>query len=221
MQHTHLMSSDRRVSVSSRPGALAQRANVIVEPGAWARAVVCDTRWAIALTAIVLVRLAGLFAFYRPATGVAKLFMGVVFQLLTITPLLVALALVFWTCAFLWGSRVTWPAAFSITVHMYFAYVVATTVVASVAGGLLPATVDVDLRHPPFTNLDFLVAADSQPLHAILGGLDIRSAYIAYLGSLGLRAATPGVTRGRIALVLGTCWVVLTVLEVARMMARR
>lgn len=196
MAFDHIMPSSHAVPRSS---ALARLANVVIDPRASFRDVASDPRWLVAFLGVILLRFASLFVFYQPSTTPEKLVVGLLFQVVSTAPLLLALALVLWNASRACDVRVTWPVAFDITVHVYFAYTVATVAIASVAGAVLPASADVDLRNPPFTSLGALAPADGV-VRTLLAHVDVRLAYALVLVSLGLRAGVPGVRVGQVAL---------------------
>jgi hypothetical protein len=178
------------VSAPTRVSALARLANVVVDPRAAFRDVGMAPTWAAAFAALIALRFASLFAFYRPDTNPGKLVVGVLFQIVTVGPLLFLLSLVLWLVGVLWRARMSWATAVSIAVHVLFAYTLATVLVASVAGALLPASVEVDLRSPPFTNLEFLAGSDGNPaVRRLLALVDVRTAYALVLVSIGVGAA--------------------------------
>ena len=211
METVHIISS----SDVPRSGVWARLANVVIDPVASFRAVANDPRWLAAFTAVILLRFVSLFVFYQPSATPGKLLMGVVFQIVTTAPLLVALGLVLWSCSRAFGVRVAWPVSFAITVHVYFAYTLATVAVASVAGAVLPASVDVDLRNPPFTNLATL-APDERVVRGLLTWVDVRSAYALALVMLGLRASVSVVSVRRVALAAVSAYGVLLAIAVMR-----
>jgi hypothetical protein len=195
--------------------AFAGVANVIIDPITWARGLARQPRWAVALACIVVVRFAGLVAFYGPSVSVGGVVAGVAFQVMTIVPAVVAVAFLFWTAALLCRTRLSWPVAFAIVTHVYFAHALVTTAIASVAGALLPATVDVDLRAPPFTNLGGLVLADSSGGTAIARAVDIRSVYAVGLAAIAIRAASPTAGWRRAWWAPAACFAVALLLAIA------
>jgi len=216
MTFDHIMPSSHAVPRSS---ALARLANVVVDPRASFRDVASDPRWFVAFLGVILLRFTSVFVFYQPSTTPAKLVGGLLFQIVTTVPLLVALGLVLWSASRACGVRVGWPVAFDITVHVYFAYTVATVAIASVAGAVLPASADVDLRSPPFTNLGAL-APDDSVARVLLAHLDVRWAYTLVLVALGLRAGVPDVRVSRVALAVASGYGVLLGLALVRVASR-
>jgi hypothetical protein len=168
---------------------------------------------------VILLRCTSLFAFYQPSATPAKLVVGILFQIVTLAPLLAALALVLWGASRACDVRVRWAVAFDITVHVYFAYTVATVAIASVAGAVLPASADVDLRNPPFTNLGAL-APDDSIVRVPLTYMDARSAYALVLVALGLRAGVPDARVSRVALAVASGYGVLLGLALVRVASR-
>ena len=213
METVHIMSSR---SDMPRSGVWARLANVVIDPVAAFRAVANDPRWLAAFAAVILLRFVSLFVFYQPSATPAKLVVGIVFQIVTTAPLLLALGLILWSCSRVCGVRVTWPVAFAITVHVYFAYTLATVAVASVVGAVLPSSVDVDLRNPPFTNLGELAPADQGVLRGLLTWVDVRSAYAFALVILALRTSVPVVSIARVTLAAASAYAVLLVVAVMR-----
>lgn len=190
-------------------GAIARLVDVVVDPRAAFQSIAERPAWLAVLLVIVAVRFASVFAFYRPDTTPAKLVAGVAFQLATVVPVVLVSSGLLWLTSRFWSIRLRWAVAFSIVLHVYAAYTVATIAVASVAGALLPASVDVDLRSPPFTDLRALVDVSASPaLGRILGELDARSLYACGLVALGVAAADRGASRIRIAGVVLSCFAV-------------
>lgn len=194
---------------ASHPGAIARVVDVMVDPRAAFRAIVERPSWFGGLLVAVAVRFASLLAFYHPETTPTKLIAGVAFQFALVVPVLLASAGLLWLISKSWAIRLRWPVAFSIAVHVYLAYTVATIAAASVAGAMLPASADVDLRSPPFTSPRGLIDASTSPvLERLLGELDIRSAYACSLVALGVAAADPAASRLRVAGVVVSCFAV-------------
>ena len=216
MTFDHIMPSSPAVPRSS---ALARLANVVVDPRASFRDVASDPRWFVAFLGVIILRFTSLFVFYQPSTTPAKLAAGLLFQILATTPLLIALALLLWSTSRASDVRVGWPVAFDITVHVYFAYTLATVAIASIAGAVLPASADVDLRNPPFTNLAAL-APDDSVVRVLLAHVDVRSVYALVLVALGLRAGVPDVRVGRVALAVASGYGVLLGLALLRVASR-
>src|SRR5690349_4429755 len=187
----------------------ARLINVIVDPPAAFRGISDDAPWSLAFMAVVVVRIASLFVFYRPDVTPLKLVASVTFQVATIAPLLLVSSGLIWITARARRVAVGWGATFAIATHAYVAYTLATVAIASVAGALLPDSTDVDLRAPPFTNLAPLVAGTEHPLVLHLATeADVRALYVLWLLWFGLRALAPAEGRRRIASVLGTIVVV-------------
>ena len=165
--------------------------DVVLDPRAAFRDVGSRPTWRIAFLALVVLRFGSLFAFYHPSTTPAKLAGGLLFQLVTILPQVVVVSTLLWVVAALWRARISWASAACVTTHVMLAYTLLTVAVASVAGALLPGSMDVDLRHPPFTNLSSLVgeAAPSWVLRLAMEA-DVRSLYAIVLATIGVRAAS-------------------------------
>lgn len=185
--------------------ALARVADVVLDPVAAFRHADTQPTWGIAFLALVALRFGSVLAFYNPDTTPGKLLAAILFQLVTIFPLVAISAALLWVVALIWRARVTWASAWCVTTHVMFAYTLLTVAIASVAGALVPDTVEVELRRPPFTNLGFLVSASESPVwHALGTEADVRSLYAMALGWIGLRSAagTTGWTSGG---VVATC----------------
>ena len=178
------------------PSPVARLANIIVDPAGAFRGISTNAPWALAFLALVTLRFGSLFAFYRPAVTPVKLIGGVAFQIATVAPPVVLASLVLWLAAKFWRLDMRWASAVSVVVHTCVAYALATIAIASVAGAVLPASADVDLRNPPFTNPSTLLAGSvGHVARAVIAELDIRSVYALVLVSLGLRGAAPTASR--------------------------
>jgi hypothetical protein len=219
MQRTHLIPSIP-ASARTRAGALGRLANIVLDPTAAFRGLEVHQTWAAALAAIVVARLAGLYAFYTPDLSILKLAGGVLFQFATTVPVLTVLAAVLWLSSKAWRVDVTWATAFAMTAHVYFAYTLATLALATAAGALLPASVEVDLRAPPFTSPAFLASRDAPLVNALLAEMDVRSAYVLMLIWLGVRTTAPQVGHGRAVGVVATCFTVKLTFAVATTLLR-
>lgn len=190
-------------------GGLARIVDVVVDPRAAFQSIAERPSWLCVLLVIVVVRFASLFVFYRPDTTPAKLVVGVAFQFVTSIPVALASGGLLWLTTRLWAIRLRWTVAISIVLHVYFAYTIATIAVASVAGAILPASADVDLRSPPFMNPRVLVDASTFPaLERLAGELDVRSAYACILAALGVAAADPAASRTQVVGVVVSCFAV-------------
>ena len=204
------------VSSDGHPGAIARVVDVVVDPRAAFRASAERPAWLGAIAIVVLLRLASAIVFYQPQTTPTKVMLSALLQIATVMPAVVATAGVLWVAARIWTVRVRWRVALSVGAHVYVAYTLATVVWASVAGALLPTTVDVDLRQPPFTSLQSWAGPTASSLEQrLLGELDVRLAYAGALVALGVRVVDPGAPRARIAAVLATCWIVRLMLVVS------
>jgi hypothetical protein len=186
--------------------ALTRLGNLIVDPVAAFRDVAeCPTA-GLAFVSLIALRFGSLFLFYQPDVELARLVTGLVFQIVTVWPLTFVLTLLLWTSTLMCGVRAAWSALYCTVVHVVFAHTLLTVAIASVAGALLPASVDVDLRHPPFTNLGSLVGSDGQSVaHALFAEIDVRSAYALLLVWLGVRASVADRSGRRAAQVVGAC----------------
>jgi hypothetical protein len=191
------------------PGVIARLVDVVVDPRAAFRSIAVRPAWIGTLFVVAAMRFTSMFAFYRPDSTAGKLVAGVAFQLATLVPVMVASSGLLWFASRLWAIRLGWSVAFSIVVHVYAAHTIATILVASVAGAMLPASVEVDLNSPPFTDVTALVDVSSFPiLERLLGELDVRSVYGCSLVALGVAAADPAASRTRIAGVVASCFAV-------------
>jgi hypothetical protein len=194
--------STRERHVSS----LDRLVNVVIDPAAAFAGLDARPAWGVAFVAIVALRFGSLLAFYQPDTTAARLVAGVLFQVVTLIPLIAIMTTALWAAAAVWRVRLTWPGAWSLTTHVTFAYTLLTIAVASVAGALLPESTDVDLRNPPFTNLGSLIVDGQAPvLHALAVEADVRSAYAAVLVWIGVRAVSAA-RGGDAAWVVATCF---------------
>jgi hypothetical protein len=192
----------------SNAGGLSRLANVVLDPTVGFRDIDRHPTGSVAFVALVALRFGSLLAFYRPDTSPPRLLAGILFQFATLIPLVTLTTALLWIVAMLWRSRIAWASAWCITTHVMFAYTLLTVAFASVAGALLPESTEVDLRHPPFTNLGMLVStSDSAALHALAVEADVRSAYASILAWLGVRAAA-NVTCIAAAAVISSCVVV-------------
>jgi len=195
-----------------RSGAGVRLVNLVVDPVDAFRGIACDPSWRLAFLAAVGVRFGSLFVFYEPSVTPIKALGGLLLQVLTVGPTVLLSSLVVWLVARVWRVNVAWATAFSILVHVYVAFTLATLAFSSVAGALLTESVDVDLRNPPFTNLTWLVGGtDSDVVRTLAGEMDVRSAYVLVLLWLGLRGAAPDAPRSAIARALLTIAVVRVV----------
>jgi len=195
-----------------RSGAGVRLANLVVDPVDAFRGIACDPSWRLAFLAAVGVRFGSLFVFYEPSVTPIKALGGLLLQVLTVGPTVLLSSLVVWLVARVWRVNVAWATAFSILMHVYVAFTLATLAFSSVAGALLTESVDVDLRNPPFTNLTSLVGGtDSDVVRTLAGEMDVRSTYVLVLLWLGLRGAAPDAPRSAIARALLTIAVVRVV----------
>ena len=195
-----------------RSGAGVRLVNLVVDPVDAFRGIVCDPSWRLAFLAAVGVRFGSLFVFYEPSVTPIKALGGLLLQVLTVGPTVLLSSLVVWLVARVWRVNVAWATAFSILMHVYVAFTLATLAFSSVAGALLTESVDVDLRNPPFTNLTSLVGGtDSDVVRTLAGEMDVRSTYVLVLLWLGLRGAAPDAPRSAIARALLTIAVVRVV----------
>ena len=200
--------------------ALARVADIVVDPVAAFRDIDTQPAWGVAFLAIVALRFASLMAFYHPDTTPGKLLAGVLFQVATTLPLIAVTATLLWGVALAWHVRVTWTSAWCVTTHVAFAYTLCTVAITSVAGALLPDSVQVELRHPPFTNLAFLTDASESPVwHALATATDVRSFYALVLAWIGVRSASMATGRASVG-VVATCFVIVVVGAVASAAAR-
>jgi len=188
-----------------RSDAGARLANLVVDPVAAFRGIADDPPWRLALLAAVGIRFGILFIFYQPAVTPIKMLGGLLFQILTVVPTVLVASVVAWLTARAWRVSLGWTTAFSILTHAYVAFTVATVGFASVAGTLLPESVDVDPRNPPFTNVTALLGGtESEVLRTLAGEIDVRSVYVLVLLRLGLRGAVPNAPPSAVAAVVLT-----------------
>jgi hypothetical protein len=139
----------------------------------------------------------------------------VLFQVATTFPLIAVTATLLWGVALAWRIRVTWASALCVTTHVAFAYTLCTVAIASIAGALLPDSVQVELRHPPFTNLAYLTDPNESPAwHALAAAADIRSLYASLLAWVGVRSAS-NATALAAAAAVATCFAIVVVGSVA------
>lgn len=187
------------------PGPVARAVDVVLDPRAAFNAVAARPAWFGTFLIIVALRFGSAFVFYRPDVTAVKLIAGVLFQVVTIGPMLIAAAGLLWVATRVWGARLDWPTAVSIAAHVYLAHTIASIGTASIAGALLPASVDVDPRDPPFTSLRGLAHGAESLTVRLLGEIDLRSAYAIALLAIAIRATVPQASRGRVAGVIVTC----------------
>lgn len=212
MTHTTLPSRD--ATELPRTSAAARILDAIIDPPAAFATVRTNPTWGLAFLSLVLLRFGSVLAFYSPDTTLARLASGVLFQLVTLFPLIAVTSTMLWIVALIWRARLTYAGAWCITAHVTFAHSLATVALASVAGALLPESVEVELRHPPFTSLSFLADAPAWPfLHAVLGEIDVRSVYAAVLAWIGVRLAA-NTSRATAAGVVASCFIVIAALAV-------
>lgn len=177
----------------ARQSDVARLVNSIVDPVAAFRDIRDRQPWALALLVSIALRFASLFAFYRPALTLPKVLGSLAFQVVSVLPPVLMLTFVVWLAAKVWSVGARWGQVFSICAHVFVAYTLASIAIASVAGAVLPASVSVDLRNPPYTNLASLADAVNAPvLHRLAGQFDVRSAYGLLLVWIGLRASAHG-----------------------------
>jgi hypothetical protein len=197
---------------ASGSSAGARLANLLVDPVSAFRGIGTRPQWVLAFVAAIALRMGSVFAFYRPAITPLKVVTGLLFQLVTIAPALLFVALVVWLAARVCRVGVSWTPAFAVVTHVYVAYTLATIAFASVAGAVLPEFADVDLRHPPFTNFAMLMDdATPEVIRSLVGEVDVRSAYALLLLWLGLRGAAPNAARHGVTSAVATIVVIRVV----------
>jgi hypothetical protein len=179
--------------------------DVVLDPRAAFNSVAARPAWFGTFLIIVALRFGSAFVFYHPDVTAIKILAGVVFQVVTIGPMLMAAAGLLWVATRVWGARLDWPTAVSIAAHVCLAHTIASIGMASIAGALLPASVDVDPRDPPFTSLRGLAHGSESLAMRLLGEIDLRSAYATALLAIAIRATVPQASRGRVAGVIVTC----------------
>jgi hypothetical protein len=173
-------------------GSVTRLVDLIIDPARAFRGIAHHAPWFAAFVTAVALRFASLVVFYRPSLTIGKLVAGVVFQIGTVAPPVVFGSLAVWVAAKVCGLRVRWRVLFSIVMHVYVAYTLATVAVASIAGAVLPDSAELDLRNPPFVSFAPLVPdAASGLARRLVAELDLRAAYAAVLLWLGLRGAAP------------------------------
>ena len=200
---------------SELPTALGRLVDVIVDPREAFQRISDRSPWALAFVVVIALRFVSLLVFYQPDVTIPKLIAGVLFQVGTVAPMLLAVATVVWLAAKAWDVHLTWQSAFSVTTHVCVAHTLATIAFASVAGAVLADSADIDLRSPPFSNIAYFVTEDRDPLGRLLAELDIRSVYGLWLMWLGVRAAAPTDARTGTAMVIATCAVARLLLALA------
>jgi hypothetical protein len=179
--------------------------NLVVDPVAAFRGIGAHPSWALAFVIAIALRFGSLLAFYRPAVTPAKVIAALLVQIMTIAPAVLVASLVVRTAATVWRVGASWTSTFSVVMHVYVAYTLATIAFASVAGALLPESADVDLRHPPFTNFTALLGdTTTEVIGRLLAEVDVRSAYALALLWLGLRGTVPNATRSVVTKVVAT-----------------
>jgi hypothetical protein len=202
--------------------ALGRIGNVIVDPpGAFATANTHPTS-ALAFLTLVALRFTSVVVFYHPDVDPTRLAAGVLFQVITIWPLTALLTVLLWTTSRAWGARTSWASTYCVVVHVMLAYTLATIAIASIAGAILPETTNVELRHPPFTNLGALADPTANPIaHALLVELDYRSAYALILTFIGVRESAADRATPRAWLIVATCFAVNLVFTTVTTFARQ
>ena len=206
-------SSDRvaAAGVLSREsqGSITRLVDLIVDPAKAFHGIAHHEPWAAAFVAAVTLRFGSLIAFYQPTITTGKLVGGIVFQIGTVAPPILLGSMVVWLAARVWGLRVRWRTLFSIVTHVYVAYALATIAAASVAGAILPDSVELDLRNPPFMNFASLLAdSDRELARRLVTELDLRAAYAVALLWVGLRGAVPSESPAAAGRVVATVAVV-------------
>ena len=204
-----------RTAQPEYPSAFTRLVDVVVDPREAFQRVSDRSPWALAFVVVIALRFVSLLVFYHPELTIPKLIAGVLFQVGTVAPMLLAVATVMWLAAKAWDVRLTWQSSFSVTTHVVVAHTLATIALASVAGVVLADSADIDLRNPPFSNIAYFVTNESDLLGRLLAELDIRSAYGVWLMWLGVRAAAPTDSRTGTAMVIATCAVARLLLALA------
>ena len=187
------------------PGPVARAVDLVLDPRAAFNAVAARPAWLGTFLIVVALRFGSAFVFYRPDVTAVKLVAGLLFQVVTIGPMLMVAAGLLWVITTAWGARVDWRTAVSIVAHVYLAHTIASIGMASIGGALLPASVDVDPRDPPFTSLRGLAHESGSLAARLLGEIDLRSAYAIALLAIAIRATVPQASRGRVVGVIVTC----------------
>ena len=208
-------------AAAPRTGAVACLVNVVADPAAAFRDITTARPWALAVAVVIALRFVSLLVLYEPVLTPLKVLASLAFQVAAVVPPLVVGSTLAWLAARAWRLRAAWPHVFSICAHVTVAHTLVTIAFASVAGALLPDSVSIDVRHPPFTNLGFLIdgSGSSALLHRLAAQADIRSAYAAVLLWLGLRAAGPAEARDNAAGVAGRVVVTLALVRIVEVAA--
>lgn len=196
--------------------------DVVIDPLDAFRDIRTAAPWALAIAVAIVLRFVSLLVFYAPALTPLKIMASLAFQVASVVPPLVLGALVTWVAAKPWRLGVAWRHVFSVCAHVYVAYTVATILFASVAGAVLPDFAAIDLRHPPFTSLTFLVdrSTSSALVYRLAGEADVRVLYAAVLLWIGLRAASypdPQRNTGRTAACVVATVAVIRIVAIAAM----
>lgn len=202
--------------------ALGRIGNVIVDPVAAFAHVDRLPTSVLAFFALIVLRFTSVLVFYHPDLAPARLAAGALFQVITIWPLTVALTFLLWITSRALGARTSWASTYCVIVHVMLAYTLVTVAIASVAGSLLPESTNVELRHPPFTNLGPLVNASTHPVaQALLAELDYRAAYALTLTYIGVRESSVERSNSRAGLIVATCFAANLLLVVLVAYTRR
>jgi hypothetical protein len=204
-----------RTANPNPPTALGRLVDVIVDPRDAFHGISDRSPWALAFAVVITLRFVSLLVFYQPEVTIPKLIAGVLFQVGTVAPMLLAVTTVVWLAARAWRVRLTWQSAFSATTHVCVAHTLATIALASVAGVVLAESAEIDLRSPPFSNIAYFVTKERDLLGRVLAELDIRSAYGLALMWIGVRAAAPTDSRTGTARVIATCAIARLLLALA------
>ena len=181
-----------------RTSAVARLVNVIVDPVAAFRDIREVHPWVLAVATAIGLRFLSLLVFYDPELTPLKIVASLAFQLAAVVPPLLVGSLLTWLAAKAWRLDVSWRAVFSICANVNVAHILATIVLASIAGALLPGSVSIDVRHPPFTNLGSFVDRTGSAgwLHRLAADADVHRRRRRALGVRGC-AAVARAPRGR------------------------
>ena len=205
---THASHSIAQPGRSSRIAiALGRIGNLIVDPVAAFAHVDRLPTSALAFFTLIALRFTSALVFYQPDVAPARLAAGALFQIVTIWPLTIALTFLLWITSRALGARTSWAGTYCVIVHVMLAYTLVTIAIASVAGAFLPESTNVELRHPPFTNLGPLVNASAHPVaHALVAELDYRAAYALTLTYIGVRESSVERSSSRARLIVAACF---------------
>src|SRR5215208_105379 len=105
MRPSSVSSSPPNFDDGHRVSAIDRVVNVVIDPAAAFHGLEARPVWLVAFVALVALRIGSLFAFYQPETSAAKLIAGMLFQVVTLMPLLAILTTLLWIAAAAWRSE--------------------------------------------------------------------------------------------------------------------